>query len=215
MRIALIEDHLMMRDILRKACALEAGYEVVAECDRGKGAVAALARRPADLVVLDLQLPDCDGLELIAALRSAPAAPAVLVLSSRCDAFTVFQLERAEIAGFIDKGSQTVAMLGYALRAIAEGRRYFSPVFTRVRQDRLLNPRSFDKVLSDREQVVLACLGDCCSDRETAERLGISPQTAQKHRFNLMRKLNLDSMAAAIRFAQANGFYFARIKHRL
>lgn len=205
----------MMRDVLRRACAHEFGHAVVVECDRGVPAQAALARQPAELVILDLQLPDRDGLEMIAELRRISPAPKILVLSSRSDPFTVYQLERADIDGFVDKGSQTVELLGHALAAIAEGKRYYSPIFSRARQARLQDPRSFDKVLSDREQIVLACLGDCCSDQEIADRLGISPQTAQKHRFNLMHKLDLPTMPAAIRYAQANGFYFARIRHRL
>lgn len=214
MLIALVEDHLMMRDILRKACA-QAGHSVVVESDRGETALSALRRQAAELAIVDLQLPDRDGVDLIYELRQLPNPPKILVISSRLDTFTVYLLEKADIAGFIDKGSQTVAMLDYALRAIAEGKRYFSPIFSLTRQSRLEDPESFDKILSDREQVVLACLGDCCSDEETAHRLGISPQTAEKHRFNLMHKLELRTTAMVIRYAQDRGFHFARIKHRL
>lgn len=215
MRVALIEDHLMMRDVLRKACVQQFGHEVVAECDCGRAGSAAVCDNQAELVLLDLQLPDQDGLETISELRRSAPNTKILALSSRCDPFTVYQLERAEIMGFVDKNSQTVDMLGHALDAISQGKSYFSPIYSKVRQNRLRDPNSFDKVLSDREQTVLACLGDCWGDEDVAQQLGISRQTAEKHRFNVMRKLNLATTPSLMRYAQANGFHFARVRHRL
>lgn len=204
----------MMRDVLRRACREQFRLEVVAECDRAESARKAVAAHKPDLAILDLQLPDGDGLPLLAELQALHPTLKILVLSSRCDAFTVYRLEKAEVAGFVDKGSQTVDMLGEALKALIAGTRYFSPEYHRSRRRRLEDPRSFDKLLSDREQSVLACLGDCLSDDEVAAELGITAATAAKHRFNVMHKLSVKTTLAAMRYAQAAGFCRSRLPSR-
>jgi len=206
MRVVLVEDHLMMRDVLRRACCRDFGHEVAAECGTGGQALEAIAQTEPELVLLDLQLPDCDGLDLLDTLRERFPAIKVLVLSSRCDPFAVFRIERAHASGFIDKGSQTVELLGAALAAIAAGGVHFSAAFGAARAQRRNDPHSFDKVLSDREQTVLICLADCLDDRAVAQKLGISRETAEKHRFNLMRKLEVKSTPELLRYARAQGF---------
>jgi DNA-binding NarL/FixJ family response regulator len=206
MRVLIVEDQAMMRDVLRRACERDFGCELAGVCATGAEALAHLAENPVEVVLLDLQLPDCDGLDLLAAIRSRQPAARILVLSSRCDPLAVHRIDRAHIGGFIDKGSQTVELLGRALAAIAAGGVYFSPAFLEERLKRRNDPASFDKVLSDREQAVLLALADCLDDRQVARKLGISAATAEKHRFNLMRKLGLKSPAEILRYARAQGF---------
>jgi len=196
----------MMRDVLRRACSRDFGCAVAAECGTGAEALAAVARTSPDLVLLDLQLPDCDGLDLLDTFRARFPAMKILVLSSRCDPFAVFRIERARASGFIDKGSQTVDLLGAALAAIGAGHTHYSPAFVLARAQRRDDPHSFDKVLSDREQTVLIGLANCLDDRSIALKLDISPETAEKHRFNLMRKLGLKSTPELLRYARAQGF---------
>src|SRR6185312_534216 len=83
MRVALIEDHLITRDLLRRVCEDEFGFTVVFECDRGALALNAVTARGVDLAILDLALPDRDGLVVIDDLRRAKAEMRLLVLSSR------------------------------------------------------------------------------------------------------------------------------------
>src|SRR5579883_2430182 len=206
MRVALVEDHLMMRDVLRRVCARDFGCEIVGEWSGVAEALANAARARPDVLLLDLQLPDGDGLHLWMNLRDQGVAARALVLSSRCDPRTVYRVERSGVSGFIDKGSQTVEQLGTALAAVAEGRTYFCPAFVQARNRRLRDGKSFDKILSDREQTVLGCLADCLDDGEIAERLNISPETVAKHRFNLLGKLDLDSTAQLRRYARTQGF---------
>lgn len=206
MRTLIVEDQAMIRDVLQRACERDFGCELAGVCASGAAALARLAAGPVDLVLLDLQLPDGDGLDLLPAIRTRQPAARILVLSSRCDPLAVYRIDRAHLSGFIDKGSQTVELLGRALAAIAAGGVYFSPAFLAERLKRLNDPQSFDKILSDREQTVLLALADCGDDHHVARQLGISVATAEKHRFNLMRKLGLKSPAALLRYARAQGF---------
>ena len=206
MRVAIVEDHAMMRDLLRRACERDFGAEVVFECSAAGEVLEGVARTNPNLAILDLQLPDADGLSLMADLRKHHPGLKILILSSRCDPCTVYRVERARADGFIDKGSQTVDMLGSALTALAVNRIWYSPAFARLRTERLRNPLSFDKLLTDREQTVLGMLGDCFGDREIAAKLEISPETAAKHRFNLLHKLDLRSTPELMRYARAQGF---------
>ncbi len=206
MRIVIIEDHLLLRDILRRACAVEFGHEVVAEADSGAAARAALAGAEPDLLVLDLQLPDCDGLNLLADIRIRRAGQKALVVSSRCDPYTVYRTDRTGVSGFIDKSSQTLAMIGTALRAIEDGHTYFCPTYADVRAARLRDPFSFDKILSERELEVLVRICQNLDDRDIGGHMGISPQTVEKHRFNILRKLGLPATPALIRYGRGQGF---------
>jgi DNA-binding NarL/FixJ family response regulator len=206
MRVVIIEDQLMMREILALACRRDFGCEVAAECGTGRLGLEAIAQASPAVVLLDLQLPDCDGLDLLDTVHQRYPAVKILVLSSRCDAFAVYRVERARASGYVDKGSQTVQLLGTALAAIAAGGVYFSSAFHEAKLARRNNPVSWDKLLSDREQAVLLQLADCFEDTAVATRLGISPGTAEKHRFNLMRKLGLKSAAELQAYARAQGF---------
>ncbi len=206
MRVLIVEDQAMMRDVLKRACERDFGCELAGVCTTGAEARALLPQTAPTLVLLDLQLPDCDGLDLIDELRAGSPGLRILVLSSRCDPLAVYRIDRAHLNGFIDKNSQTVEMLGSALAAIAAGGVYFSPAFLAERMKRRNDPHSFDKILSDREQTVLLGLAACLDDRQIAAQLGISRETAEKHRFNLMRKLGLKSIPEILRYARAQGF---------
>lgn len=210
MRIALVEDHLLLRDVLRRACGRDFGHEVVAEASEGAGVPDLVEATRPDLVLLDLQLPDRDGLDVLDEIRRRRPSQRALILSFRCDPYTVYRVERARACGFLDKGSHTLAMVGQALAAIAQGRSYYCPAYLAARAARRRDPASFDKILSEREQTVLAWIGSSLDDREIAARLGISPQTVEKHRFNVLRKLRLRGTAELVRYARDQGFAVSR-----
>jgi two-component system response regulator NreC len=128
------------------------------------------------------------------------------VLSSHCDEYTVFRVEKLRVQGFVDKNTNTVGVLKAAIAAVGQGKAYFSDTFLRIKAARHRNPKSFDKILTDRERSVLAFIGEPQSDREIAARLGISTQTVEKHRFNLLGKLNLQTTTELTRYAREHGF---------
>ena len=206
MRIVIVEDHRLFREVLRKVCVQELRHPVVGEAGDGPAAVELIQRTKPDLVLLDLHLPGLDGFGVLAALAPARPGLRVVILSSHCDDYTVYRAERAHVHGFVDKNTNTVATLSAAVTAVGEGNTWFSPEFIRRRAARQADPHSFDKVLTDRECGVLALLGEPLSQPEIATRLGVAPETVEKHRFNIMKKLGLRGTAALVRYAQARGF---------
>ena len=141
----------MIRDVVRKVCSSEFGYTVVGETDSGVQAVEMILKHRPDAVVLDLSLPDMDGFNVADRVLKAIPSLRILMLSSHCDDYTLFRVEKSGVHGFIDKNSNTIEILRDALAAISAGRIYFSQAFQAARIARRSDPRSFIKVLSDWE----------------------------------------------------------------
>jgi DNA-binding NarL/FixJ family response regulator len=205
MKIAIVEDERLFRDVLRKACTTELGHEVVGEAGTGREALQVLPAALSDLLILDIHLPDMDGLEVLRTLRRKRALLRTLVVSAYFDEYTLCRVERAAVQGFIDKSTNTVAELSLAISAIEAGSTYFPRPFTEARRAHSRDPYAFDKVLTDREQTILSLVGEPLSDAEIAAQLKLSPETVEKHRFNIMRKLGLHSRAESARFARRCG----------
>lgn len=196
----------MFREVLRKVCAEELGHEVAGEAADGVRAVEIVAGVSPDLVLLDLHLPSLDGFGVAEAIRKTMPLVKILVLSSHCDEYTVYRAERARVQGFVDKNTNSVALLKSAINAIADGKGWFSEAFLRTKAARHRDPLSFDKLLTDRERTVLGLVGVPFTDDEIAAQLGISRETAQKHRFNILRKLELSGTTELVRYAREHGF---------
>lgn len=212
MKTVIIEDHLFTRDLLRAICARELGHDIIGEATNGSRGMELIRRARPDLVLMGIRLPGVSGFEVIDAIRTMAERPRVLVFSARCDDYTVFRLERARIDGFIDRRTNTVAELRQAIAIVGEGRRYFSDAFRNVKAARQQNPFSFDKVLTDHQQRILAMVGDLAGDREIGERLEISGFTVEKHRSNISRKLGLRTRPALEVYARDHGFTEALVR---
>lgn len=204
-RIVIVEDHQIFREVLRKICAIDLGHEVVGEAGDGVTAVEVIARTRPDVVLLDLQLPALDGFGVMAATAGAAPEIKFLILSSHCDAFTVHRAEEMRVQGFVDKNTSSVGAVKEALAAIQQGAVWFSPAFREIKAAQHHDPAAFDKVLSDRECAVLARVGVPLADAEIAAELGISRETVEKHRANILRKLGLQTNLELVRYAQAKG----------
>jgi len=202
----------MFRDVIRKACA-DFGYTVVGATESGAEAIEQIRELKPEVVVLDLSLPDLDGFTVIDRVLLAQPDVRILVLSSHCDDYTLFRVERAGVHGFIDKNTNTVETLREALLAIASGHIYFSAAFQEARLSRRSDPQSFTKVLSERERAVLSLIGQGLSDEEIGERLTLSARTVQSHRSNILRKLGLKNTPKLIAFAIEHGFTQIPTRH--
>lgn len=205
-RILLVEDHVMFREVLRKVCETELHHDVVGEAGDGRTAVGLALTTSPDLVLLDLHLPNLDGFSVVEALRQIAPDIRILVLSSHCDEYTVWRSERARVLGFVDKNTNTVATLQQAIAAVGQGHPYFSETFKRVKAARHKDSQSFDKLLSDRELTVLTHIGAGETDGEIARQLKLSTATVEKHRFNILGKLSLPSTNDLVRYARDHGF---------
>lgn len=205
MNILLVEDHVVYREVLENLCATLPGQASVTSVMDGAAAIRHCQARAFSLLLIDLQLSDMDGFAVIeAAARTAPNIP-IIAFTSQCDDYAVYRAEKAHVKGFVDKRVATTADLRVALTNVTANGFYFSPSFVQKKSERRMNPMSFDKILSDREMAVTELIAVPLSDREIAVELGISHQTVEKHRFNVLRKLGLKTLAELVRFARLHG----------
>lgn len=205
MTIALVEDHTMFRELLRAVCA-GSGWQVVGEAGTGREAIALIQQTAPSAVLLDFELPDTDALGIIESVTAAGLHPRFLVLSSHCDEYTVYRLEKAHLHGFIDKNSTTSEALRQALAGLEQGRSFFSRAFHDAKRARLADPRNFAALLSDRELDVLCHISEGLSDDEIGRLLGISDKTVMTHRSRIMTKLGISGTPKLMRYAREKGF---------
>jgi DNA-binding NarL/FixJ family response regulator len=207
-RVMLADDHRVLRDSLRLFLE-QNGCEVVGEASTGEEALALAARVRPQVLVMDLEMPGVGGLAITHRIVKLSPAPHVLILSAYDDEeYVIEALTRAGAAGYLLK-SDGAAELINAVRAIIAGKRYLSPSVAPILLGRLQSPEPSLPILdllTRREREVLRLIAQGATGKEIAERLGISPKTAQVHRDNLKQKLNLRTTAALVRYA---------IKHRI
>lgn len=206
MKLVLVEDHLIIREAIRRMCEAVSGLSVVGETDSGTEAIELILRRRPDLVLLDLGLADLDGFTVAERVRVALPELRILILSGRIDDYTVQRVARLRVQGFIDKSTGNLAGVQGALHALALGQTFFSASFRAFKEARQADPRACVKVLSETEQQVLRWIGRGLSDAEIGHRLGMAPSTAQTHRSNILRKLGLDGTPRLVAFANQSGF---------
>lgn len=208
-RVALADDHALVRAGLAALLAPEPDIEVVGEAGDGPGAIAlALAEPHPDVLLVDLALPGLPGLEVARRVLEATDEVAVLIVSMHKDDDYVLAAIRAGAAGYVVKEG-AAHELPAAIRAAAEGRLYLSPIVARAAREptpaaaraALATPAD----LTPRERDVLVLVADGLSTKEIATRLGISVKTADAHRQALMRRLGIHDVAGLVKFALRHG----------
>lgn len=202
----MVEDHVLFREMMRGVCERDFGWEVVAETGSGAEAVRLAQEHRPDVVILDLHLPDRDGFTVIDELVKLGGAARILVVSSRCDDYTLYRVERAGVHGFLDKNTNTPETLRTALSQVAEGRCFYSRMFQDAKLARRRDPANFVALLTEWERVILGLIGQSLSDAEIGEQLGISPSTVMTHRSKIMRKVGVSGTPKLIRYAIEHGF---------
>ena len=205
-KIVVVEDQTMIRDLLVWACQSTFSKTEVEQAADGAGALECCRAKRPDLIILDLELPDGDGLDLLPELRSLAPSAKIIVLSSHTDEVTVHRVVQTHVEGFVDKNSQPLEMLREAVQTVMDGRRYLSPVVREVWGRLRDEPAAFTKILSQREQEVLALIGRGLTNSEIAEQLGLRTVTVQNHRCNIMARLDIHSTSHLIRYANEKGF---------
>jgi DNA-binding NarL/FixJ family response regulator len=206
MKFVLVEDVVMFRSFLRQLVIDHCAGEVVLEV----GTLAELRANLAllgsvDLVLLDIRLPDGDGIDFIDEMSKAHVSTPVLLLSGSCEDFIVHRVSRSHVQGFVHK-DENPDLLITAIQTVAAGGAAYSPRFIARKSQLDQNPEAFYKILSAREQQMLCYLGSGFSDAEAASALGLSVGTTQTHRRNVMAKLDLHSAQELQAYALKGGF---------
>jgi two-component system response regulator NreC len=209
--ILLADDHPIVRQGVRGLLESEPEFEIVGEADDGRTALELAETLKPDLAILDLMLPDLNGLEVTRRILRASPHTRVAILSMYADEPHVLEALRAGAIAYILKGTSTETLL-FAVRETLAGRRYLSPPLSdRAIEAYLLQAgeasRAMDRydLLTTREREVLELLARGASYGEIAARLIISPRTAETHRTNLMRKLDLKTPADITLYAIQRG----------
>lgn len=207
-RLIIADDHQMVRAGLRALLDHEPGISVVGEADDGR-AVLQLARELSpDVVVMDLSMPNLNGIDAARQVLAINSAIKVIGLSATREERTIAELLRAGAVGFIAKESAFEDLVN-AVRTVVKGNVYFSPhIISRVVEQDGNNGNSNEsafRVLSPREREVLQMIAEGKATKEVAAALNISIKTAETHRRNLMEKLQVDSVAQLTKYAIREG----------
>jgi len=205
-RVILADDHTLVRAGVRRILEEQPGFEVVAEVADGDAALAALRAHEADVLVLDLSMPGRDGFDVLGQARLARPGLRVLVLSMHAGGEYVQRAVREGADGYLLKDS-AVQDLVAGIRAVMEGRAFYSPAVQGQLARLAREPRSRTGLesLTDREREVLRRVARGLTTKEIAAELAISVRTVDSHRANLMRKLDLRSVARLTQFAIREG----------
>lgn len=202
-RVLVVDDHAIVRAGVRALLGTEPDIDIVAEAADGDAALDAVGRLQPDVMLADLSLPAMNGVELIRRAHALSPALRILVLSMHASPEFVRPALQAGASGYVVKGSGLDDLVS-ALRAVAAGDRYLDEC---IDPGSLDAPRSGDDLerLTPREREVLRLVAQGRTNREIGALLGLSPKTADAHRTNLMRKLDLHDAQALTRFALKRG----------
>lgn len=203
-RVIIVEDQRLVAEFFTFHCQ-DIGLEVLQCCGTCREGLAAIRAHQPALVLMDISLPDGDGLELAKTILDEMPGVRILAISSHRDPWTMLQVQRIGLHGFVDKNEQRSGVLTEAINAVLSGRVYYTPIVNESSASIRRDPKAFIRVLSDYETRILSMIGESKSDEEIATGLGVSPATVQSRRRDIMRKLDIHTTPKLIHFAIVNG----------
>jgi DNA-binding NarL/FixJ family response regulator len=209
--VLLAEDHTVVREGFRKLLDAEDDLEVVGEAQTGRQAVALARKLRPDVVVMDIAMPLLNGLEATRQILKAAPGTRVLILSAHSDDAYVEQATELGVAGFLVKQTSSHD-LSRAIREVQKGNTFFSPSIDKRFSNHFQKtpnrggaPKKKLARLSSREMEVLQLIAEGKANKQVAAELGISIKTVEKHRQNLMAKLDIHEISGLTRYAIAAG----------
>lgn len=216
--VLLAEDHHLVREGFRSLLEHESDIEVVGEAATGREAVQLTRKLQPAVVVMDIAMPLLNGLEATRQIRKGFPGTKVLILSAHSDDAYVEQVAALGAAGFLLKQTSS-DILAKAIREVQKGNTFFSPaVARRVNRregncrDRAGQPKKRTNRLSSREVEVLQLIAEGKPNKQVAAELGLSFKTVDKHRQNLMTKLDIHDVAGLTRYAIAEGIIESTVR---
>ena len=203
--VLLADDHRLVREALRSALAQEADIRVVAEVGEGAAAIESVRSLQPDVVVLDIGLPDLNGIEVAARVQALHLPTRIVALSAYSDKRFVTEMLRAGAAAYVSKSAAGTELV-VAIRSVAAGGSYLSPDVAGALVAEVRGAEPDGQVrLGRREREVLRLIAEGERSVAIAETLHISAATVEVHRRNIMRKLGLHTVAELTRYAVREG----------
>jgi two-component system response regulator NreC len=209
-RILLADDHTVIRQGLRLLLEREAGFEVVGEAADGRQAIDLAASTRPDVAILDLAMPNLNGVEAARHIGAHSPSTAIVILSMHSDESYLLQALKAGARAYLLKDSADTELIA-AIHAVREGKGFFSPSISRLLADdyvRQLQERGVQdsyELLTPREREILQMLAEGRSNKEVAAMLNLSLSTVETHRAKIMQKLNLHSAPELVLYAVRKG----------
>ena len=210
LRVLLVDDHPVVRLGLRALLESEPDMEVVGEAGNGAEAVTRTQELKPDIVIMDISMPEMDGLEATRRIRALDPDTHVLILTVHAQERYLFPVLKAGAAGYVLKSTVDTELVN-AIRVVAQGGAFLYPSATRMVLEDYLNRLQQGEVgdtyeqLSDREREVLKLIALGYTAGEIAEKLVLSPKSIETYRTRIMQKLNLHSRSALVQYALARG----------
>jgi DNA-binding NarL/FixJ family response regulator len=211
-RVVIAEDHHLVREGIRVLLERSGEVQVVGEAATGQEAVELTSKHTPDVVILDLSMPRLRGDQAAERILSMSSAPKVIILSMHSDTTMIQQLIRQGVKGYLLKNAVTEELL-LAIRAASQGQIYLSPTISDSVMTMLLDPPKAEisqaaDLLTPREREVLHLVSAGHTNSAIADMLSISVKTVEKHRANLMAKLEVNDLASLIRESIRQGLIF-------
>ena len=216
-RILLADDHQVIRTGLKSFLESQPDFKVVAEASNGREAIErALETRP-DIILMDITMPEVDGLEATRQLKKLWPECVILCLTVHEDKFYFMEMLAAGASGYLTKQSASDELVS-AIHAVAQGHAYLQPALARwlledyqhlaSKQEAMGNESEAAvklEVLSERERGVLEMVAQGMTNQQIGEKLELSPKTIARHRERIMSKLNLHTRVELVKFAISSG----------
>ena len=209
-RLLLADDHAVVRSGLRMLLQAQPDMIIVGEAETGQEAIRRVAELSPDVVLMDIEMPGMNGIEATRRIKADAPAAAVLALTMYEDDQYFFEMLRAGASGYVPKRAAPDELVS-AIRAVSRGEVFLYPSLAgRLVQDYLRRgPAGEGETPSDeltpREQEVLTLIAQGFSNNEIADHLVISAKTVDRHRENIMRKLNLHNRVDLVKYALRKG----------
>lgn len=210
LRILLADDHTVVRAGLRSLLEQQPDLEVVGEAGDGRQALDLAGSLQPDVAVLDIGMPQLNGIEAARQITAALPRTAVVILSMHSDEAYVMRALKAGARAYLLKDSAEADLIR-AIRSVSQGKSFFSPAVSRVLVEdyvRLLEQRGVEdtyELLTTREREILQLLAEGKSNKEVASLLNLSVYTVETHRTHILQKLNLHSTAELVLYAVRKG----------
>lgn len=207
-QVLVVDDHGVVRKGIRALIELQAGWSVVGEAATGRDALLQARSLSPDLVIMDILMPDLNGIEATRRLRAENPQVKVLILTMLEADNAVQQALDAGATGMLFKGD-ACELLVPAMTALREGRPYFSPSIARVITEGFLRSAviagTAASILSGRQREILQLIAEGRTTKDVARLLGVTVKTAETHRTQLMKKIGARSVAEVVRYAIRSG----------
>jgi two-component system response regulator NreC len=204
-KILLADDHALVRQGFKMILGAQPDMQIVGEAGNGREAVELAEKLQPDLIVMDVTMPELNGIEATRRLAQSSPRTRVLALSMHKDAVYVREILRAGARGYLLKDSVDADLLA-AVRSVAKGEGYLSPgVSDAVLTDYRKHVTDPLDLLTSREREVLQMIAEGKTNKEIATLLNLSVYTVEAHRGRIMEKLNLHSTGELVRFSLRSG----------